>query len=293
MRIKFDKNGDIERFKLRIIAQGFVQKEGVDYKEVFAPVANPKSIRIIPALAAKYDLELDQMDVSTAYLNGELEEVLYLSPPEGIAIPDGYCWKLNRALYGLKQAGRTWNIMLDKKLKSLGFQCLDAKTCLYVYQDDKGQLCFLVVYVDDILLAATSRAFMNIIKAKLHGAFKMRDLGEASYILGMAIQRDRPNWSIYLSQKQYIKTVLERTGMTDCKPAWTPLPHNAKLSTEDPSNNSTLHEIEIEGKTVSYPSVVGSLMYAMLATRPDIAFTVGVLGRYSANPKKCHWEFAK
>jgi hypothetical protein len=98
----------------------------VDYKEVFAPVANLESIRIILALAAKYDLELDQMDVSTAYLNSELEEVLYLSPPKGVAIPEGYCWKLNRALYGLKQAGRTWNVTLDKKLKSLGFQRLDA-----------------------------------------------------------------------------------------------------------------------------------------------------------------------
>jgi hypothetical protein len=109
----------------------------------------------------------------------------------------------------------------------------------------------------------------------------------------MAIRQDHPNKSIYLSQKQYIKTVLKRTGMTNCKLAWTPLPHNAKLSTEDPNDNTMVHKIEIEGKTVSYPSVIGSMMYAMLATHPDLAFAVGVLGCYAANPKHCHWEFAK
>jgi len=121
MRIKFDRSGDIERYKLRIVARGFVQKEGVDYKEVFAPVANLESIRIILALAAKYNLELDQMDVATAYLNGELEEELYLLPPDGVQIPDGHCWRLKRSLYGLKQAGRTWNKTLDRSLTSLGF----------------------------------------------------------------------------------------------------------------------------------------------------------------------------
>lgn len=157
MRIKFDSNGNIERYKLHIVARGFVQKEGVDYKEVFAPVANLESIRIIIALAAKYNLELDQMDVSTAYLNGELEETLYMHPPEGVPIPEGCCWRLKCSLYGLKQAGRTWNRTLDRKLGDLGFTHLDAETCLYVFRDDNGQICFLVVYVDDLLLAATSR----------------------------------------------------------------------------------------------------------------------------------------
>ena len=102
-----DARGNIEHFKIRFVACGYVQKEGADYKEVFAPVANLKSARILLALAAKYDLELNAMDITTAYLNGELEEDLYLLPPKGVAIPDGHCWKLKRSLYGLKQAGRT------------------------------------------------------------------------------------------------------------------------------------------------------------------------------------------
>jgi hypothetical protein len=106
-RLKMDSRGNVERFKIRFVARGYVQKEGIDYKEVFAPVANLESVRILLALAAKYDLELDAMDITTAYLNGELEEDLYLLPPKGVKIPDGYCWKLKRSLYGLKQAGRT------------------------------------------------------------------------------------------------------------------------------------------------------------------------------------------
>ncbi|OJT04598.1 hypothetical protein TRAPUB_4686, partial [Trametes pubescens] len=141
------------------------------------------------------------MDVSAAYLNGELDEELYLLPPDGVAIEPGHCWRLKRSLYGLKQAGRTWNKTLDRKLTGLGFNRLNSETCLYVFRDNKGQLCFLVVYVDDLLLAATSRAFMDEVKRKLTVQFKMRDLGEASYILGIAIRRDRPARAIYLSQR--------------------------------------------------------------------------------------------
>jgi len=172
MRIKLDKNGNIERFKLRIVARGFVQRKGVNYEETFAPVANLESIRIICALAAKYDLELDQMDVSTAYLNGVLDEEIYISPPEGVPIPDGLCWRLKKSIYGLKQAGRTWNRTLDAALTKIGFQRLNAETCLYVFRGD-GEVCFLVVYVDDLLLAASTTKFMRIIKAKLQNAFKM------------------------------------------------------------------------------------------------------------------------
>ena len=131
-QIKHDHNGKVEWYKLQIVARGFTQHEGVDYQEVFAPVANLESVRIVVSLAAKYDLELDQMDVLTAYLNGELEEELYMSPPEGVPIQPGYCRHLKRSLYGLKQAGRTWNKILDQKLRELSFTWLDAETCLYV-----------------------------------------------------------------------------------------------------------------------------------------------------------------
>jgi len=137
------------------MACSFTQKEGIDYQEVFAPVANLESVRIIIALVAKYNLEQDQMDFSAAYLNGELDEELYMMPPTRVQIKPGHCWRLHRSLYGLKQAGWTWNKTLDRKLREMCFTWLNAETCLYVYKE-KGNLCFLVVYVDDLLLAATS-----------------------------------------------------------------------------------------------------------------------------------------
>ncbi|RXW14669.1 hypothetical protein EST38_g11187, partial [Candolleomyces aberdarensis] len=292
LRIKTDSNGNIERYKIRIVARGFTQRKGIDFKDTFSPVANLESIRLILSLTAQFNLELNQMDVTTAYLNGVLDEDIYLSPPEGVDIPEGHCWKLKRSLYGLKQSGRTWNKTLDQSLLSMGLVRLDAETCLYVYKED-GEVCFLVVYVDDLLLAATSRPFMNKVKAMLSSRFKMKDLGEAKFILGMAIHRDRRNGEIRLSQRNYIANVLERTGMSHCSPAPTPIPTSAKATEDDPVDNTILHSITIEGREVSYKSVVGSLMYAMLATRPDLAFAVGLLGRYAANPKQCHWSLVK
>jgi len=122
MRIKLNKNGNIECFKLRIIACSFVQRKGVNYEETFAPVVNLESIWIICALAPKYDLELDQMDVSTTYLNGVLDEEIYTSPPEGVPILDSLCWRLKKSIYGLKQAGHTWNHTLNAALTQIGFQ---------------------------------------------------------------------------------------------------------------------------------------------------------------------------
>ena len=293
LRIKLDSPGNIERYKIRIVARGFTQREGIDYKEVWAPVANLESIRILVALAAKYDLELDQMDVATAYLNGELKEELYMAPPEGVPIPSGCCWRLRRSLYGLKQAGRTWNHTLDKRLKDLGFFRLNAETCLYVYKDGKGSICFLVVYVDDFLLAASSRSFMNEVKAKLSATFKMRDLGPATYIVGIQIIRNRTKRTISLCQSQYARAIVKRCGMADSKPMSTPMAPNPRLTREDPDENTTILEMDINGCRVSYSSIVGSLMYAAMGTRPDLAYTVGVLGRYSSSPKRCHWTAAK
>ena len=129
-KVKIDEKGNIARYKVRIVARGDTQREGVDYKEVFAPTANLESVRIICTLAAKYNLELDQMDVSTAYLNGELQEEIYMYPPSCVEIPKDHCWRLKRSLYGLKQAGRTWNRTLDVKLMKLGFHRLNSETCL-------------------------------------------------------------------------------------------------------------------------------------------------------------------
>ena len=130
------------------------------------------------------------MDVSTAYLNEKLKEKLYFQPPEGVPIQSGYCWRLCHSIYGIKQVSWTWNKTLDKRLGELGFTHLDAETCLYVLWKSRD-VCFLVVYMDNLLLAASSRSYMNSIKEMLSSSFKMHDLGEAKYLLGVEIQRDR------------------------------------------------------------------------------------------------------
>jgi hypothetical protein len=291
-RIKFDRNGNITRYKIRIMARGFVQREGIDYNEVFAPVASIESVRIIIALAAKYNLELDQMDVTGAYLNGKLDEEIYLTPPEGTNIKPGYCWRLRQSLYGLKQAGCTWNKTLDLKLRELGFNRLNAESCLHTYRGKEG-LCFLVVYVDDLLLATASRTQMDKIKSMLTSTYKMHDLGPAKYILGMRIQWNHKEHTIALSQQQYANTVLERFGMSDCKPVFTPMETKIHPSADDPVDNEVVRTMKIGDREVTYHSIVGSLMWLTLGTQPDLAYTTGVIGRYSANPKACHWAMAK
>ena len=173
---------------------------------------------------------------------------------------------------------------MDLKLRELGFTRLDAETCLYVFWKD-GQVCFPVVYVNDLLLAATTRKFMDSIKAKLSASFKMWDLGEAKYIVGIKIKRNHKLQTISLSQSQYSHTVLECTSMSTCKPVWTPMVHNSQLSATDPEDDQVIQEQVIEGCQVSYLTIIGSLMYLMLGTRPDIAYAVGTLSRFSAKPK--------
>jgi Reverse transcriptase (RNA-dependent DNA polymerase) len=151
----------------------------------------------------------------------------------------------------------------------------------------------VVVYVDDLLLAAASRTHMNKVKSMLTSAYKMHNLGAAKFILGMRVQRDQKKRTIALSQQQYANTVLERFAMTDCKPVFTPMDTKIHLSADDPINNETVRSMKIRDREVSYQSIVGSLMWLALATRPDLAYTVGVIGRYSANPKLCHWTMAK
>ena len=172
------------------------------------------------------------------------------------------------------------------------FTQLDAETFLYVYKD-KENLCFLVVYVDNLLLAATLRAFMNKIKGLLSSTFKMQDLGAVTFILGIHIKRDRKRHMIALLQHQYIDTILEHFGMKDCKPVFTPIDTMVQPSTEDPIDNTTIRTMKVGDREVSYQCIIGSLMWVMLATRPDLEYTVGVIGRYSANPKACHWSLAK
>jgi hypothetical protein len=290
-KTKKDSLGNIERYKARLVAKGFTQKEGIDYTETFSPVSKKDSLRVILALVAHFDLELHQMDVKTAFLNGDLEEVVYMKQPEGFSSNDGehLVCKLKKSIYGLKQASRQWYLKFHGIISSFGFVENPMDQC--IYQKVSGsKICFLILYVDDILLATNDKGFLHEVKQFLSKNFDMKDMGEASYVIGIKIHRDRTRGVLGLSQETYINKVLERFRMKDCSPSIAPIVKGDKFNLSQCPKNDFERE---QMKNIPYASVVGSLMYAQVCTRPDIAFAVGILGRYQSNPGMDHWKAAK
>ena len=275
------------------MVKGYAQKEGIDFNEIFSPVVRLTTIRVVLAMCATFDLHLDQLDVKTAFLHGELEEEIYMLQPEGFEEKgkENLVCKLKKSLYGLKQAPRCWYKRFDSFIISLGYNRLGSDYCSY-YKRFEGDTDFIILllYVDDMLVSSPNKDRVQELKAQLAREFDMKDLGPANKILGMQIHRDRRNRKIWLSQKNYLKKILRRFNMQDCKPISTPLPINHKLS----SGMSPSSEAErMEMSRVPYASAVGSLMFAMICTRPDIAQAVGAVSRFMADPGKEHWSMVK
>ena len=290
-KTKRDSLGNIERYKARLVAKGFTQKEGIDYKETFSPVSKKDSLRIILALVAHFNLELQQMDVKTTFLNGDLEEEVYMKQPEGFSFREGekLVCMLKKSIYGLKQASCQWYNKLHGVITSFGFVENSMDQCIY-QKVSESKTCFLVLYVDHILLATNDKGMMHGVKQFLSKNFDMKDVGEASYVIGIKIHRDRSRSILGLSQETYINKVLERFRMEDCSLSVSAIMKGNKLSL----NQCPKNDLEKESmKNIPYASTVCSLMYAQVCTRPDVAYEVGVLGRYQSNPSIDHWRVAK
>ncbi|KAL0548750.1 hypothetical protein IC582_013218 [Cucumis melo] len=288
---KRDSAGKVQTFKARLVAKGYTQREGVDYEETFSLVAMLRSIRILLSIATFYDYEIWKMDVKTALLNGNLEESIFMSQREGF-ITQGQeqkVCKLNRSIYGLKQASRSWNIRFDTAIKCYGFDQNVDEPCVYK-KINKGKVAFLVLYVDDILLIGNDMGYLTDVKAWLAAQFQMKDLGEAQYVLGIQIIRDRKNKILALSQVTYIDKMLVRYSMQNSKKGLLPFRHGVHLSKEQCSK--TPQEVE-DMRRIPYASAVGSLMYVMLCTRPEICYAVGIVSRYQSNPGLDHWTAVK
>ncbi|KAJ9567153.1 hypothetical protein OSB04_003119 [Centaurea solstitialis] len=277
---KMKVDGSIDKYKARLVIQGFRQKEGIDFFDTYAPVARITTIRLLLALAAIHNLVIHQMDVKTAFLNGELNEEIYMRQPEGFVISgnENKVCKLVKSLYGLKQAPKQWHQKFDDVVLSNGFALNQADKCVYSKFDASGKGVIICLYVDDMLIFGTDQDQVDKTKEFLSSKFDMKDMGEADVILGIKIIRGEHG--ITISQSHYIEKMLNKFNMKDCSSIGTPMDPTVKLM---PNKGVTVNQLE-------YSRAIGSLMYAMLSTRPDIAFAVGKLSRYTHNPGLIHWQ---
>ncbi|KAG7593249.1 Retrotransposon Copia-like N-terminal [Arabidopsis thaliana x Arabidopsis arenosa] len=279
--LKFLADGSLERYKARLVAKGYTQKEGLDYTETFSPVAKMATIKLLLKVSASKKWTLTQLDISNAFLNGELEEEIFMKIPEGyaerkgISLPPNAVLRLKRSIYGLKQASRQWFKKFSNSLISMGFEKGHGDHTLFVKSCGSDFLAVLV-YVDDIVIASTSDRAAGILTQDLQRQFKLRDLGALKYFLGLEIARTSEG--ISLCQRKYALELLATTGMLDCKPVSVPMIPNLKLSKED---GDLIEDREL------YRRIVGKLMYLTI-TRPDITYAVNRLCQFSSAPRTSH-----
>src|SRR5882762_5595928 len=280
-RIKRGPDGEIQKYKAHLVTKGFTQVEGIDYDETFAPVMKFSSLQTVLALAAKYDLEVHQMDVKAAYLNGVLEEEIYLDPPTGFKPGNGKVWRLDKSIYGTRQGGRVWYERIKEEFEALGYARSNTDHSVFLKHDENGKLvCIVTIYVDNITLASNSLKEIKKAKEALNLTFDMTDLGEIGWIIGMQVIRDRARKTITISQERYIKDILEKHGQQNARPISTPSLPNEQLE--------KLKEPEADVDVCQYQSAVGELLYAMLGTCLDLAYMVGILSQHTATLGKAH-----
>ena len=278
----------MEKYKARVCAQGFSQIPGVDFGQTSSPTARLSSLRFILALAAAQDWEIHQIDFKNAYLNGDLDEEIYMKQPPGFEEPGREDWvcKLLKAIYGLKQAGRQWYLKVKELFEGLGLQrCEYDQGVFYLHLPELNII--VAIHVDDCTLVTNTKAVMERFKAEIASRFEISDLGEAKWLLGFEIRRDRRARTISLSQGSYIDTLISRFNLIDANPTTTPLDPHSDLFL--PITDSMRQEMRHK----PYSQLVGSLMYAAICTRPDIAYSTSTLAQFMSDPSPTHWEAAK
>ncbi|KAE8224268.1 hypothetical protein CF319_g2806 [Tilletia indica] len=285
-KLKLDRDGRAARHKGRLVAQGFTQRDGIDFSDTFAPVARLATIRIIISIGLALGLNLGSIDIKTAYLNGKLHEEVYMQQPPEYDDGTGRVCLLRRAIYGLKQAGRAWFDTLKEKLLSAGYSQVQSEPCLFV-RFGKGGPVILAVYVDDIVIAARGEEGMKLVKKEFASWFKITDNGDLSHILGMRVDYDSTKRTATLTQTAYIEALLRKYNMEDEEPLPTPMTEAARRL--GPNTAGQASRIDVH----NFAAIIGGLLWTVQGTRLDAAFAVGHLARFMANPSPAHFLAAK
>ena len=282
--IKTGPNGE-EKYKAWYVAKGYSQIPHIDYNETFSPTARMTSVRILMQLAVQYNLIVHQMDVKTAFLNAPIDCELYVEQPDGFVVKgdngENLVLKLKKSLYGLKQSGRNWNHVLDSYLTSEGFARSKSDNCVYVKTTNKSTT-ILIIWVDDIIIASSNLESLTEVKRNLASRFKMKDLGVLSWFLG--IEFTCGNGTIKMSQTKYIERILARFNMKNCKPRSSPC---------EVSSNKICSDDSAPVDSRVYREIVGSLVYVMTCTRPDLSFSVTKLSQHLSAPTVTNLKTAK
>ena len=278
--VKLKPDGSIDRYKARLVAKGYAQRYGIDYQDTFAPVTKINTIRILISIAANRDWPLQQFDVKNAFLNGDLEEEVYMELPLGVkngSSCKGEVCKLKKSLYGLKQSPRAWFGRFSTTMKEFGYKQSNSDHTLFI-KHKEGKVTALIVYVDDMVLTGDDPCEMKALQEYLATKFEMKDLGQLKYFLGIEVARSKHG--VLLSQQKYVLDLLTETKMLDCKPVETPMEMNHKLGIlpdQAPTDKGR------------YQQLVGRLIY-LSHTRPDISYAVSVVSQFMHAPSEEHME---
>lgn len=281
-KTKLKENGEVDKHKARLVAKGYVQQQGIDYNEVFAPVARMDTERMIIALAAQKGWTVYQLDVKSAFLHGELSEEVYVEQPKGYVQKDDpqKVYKLKKALYGLKQAPRTWFSRIEAHFMSEGFERCHNEYSLFTKTSREGKILFVSLYVDDLIFTGNDELMFLEFKNSMVREFDMTDLGGMRYFLGVEVLQRSDG--IYISQRKYALEVLKRFGMEGCNSVHNPIVPGFKLFKDE--NGVKVDE-------TYFSQVVESLMY-LTATRPDLMFVVSLISRYIGQPTELYLQAA-
>jgi hypothetical protein len=275
---KINELGQVVRYKCRGVAKGYTQRPGIDFHERESPVIRQSSLRTLLSIAASQDLEIQHGDIDTAFLVPTLKEAIYLKPIEGMNVPDGKVLKLLKCIYGLKQASREWYIHFTNILKSLGFQPTISDPCILTKTINKHQY-YIGVYVDDFIVIGKDKSLIHNIFQHLEQHLKIKRLGDLLWILGMRVSRDRQANEIYLDQTTYVNGLIQKFNL-----------HNAN-NVSCPSTDIATPSQNLANPQL-YQSIVGSLQYASVCTRPDITFVTSKLSQFLKEPTDTHLKAA-